>query len=97
MNKRNPQSNLSRLDKLKDADIDYSEIPELGDRFFAQAKLLRAAKVARPAKVPVYLRLDEDVLAWLRKAGRGYQTRMNEILRTVMEKQPQKRPRGTHG
>jgi uncharacterized protein (DUF4415 family) len=38
----------------------------------------------RPIKKPVTLRLDADVLAWFRKQGRGYQTRINQALRKVM-------------
>lgn len=38
----------------------------------------------RPVKKPVTLRLDADVLAWFQRAGRGYQTRINQALRRVM-------------
>ncbi len=38
----------------------------------------------RPIKRPVTLRLDADVLAWFKKQGRGYQTRINRALRGVM-------------
>jgi len=38
----------------------------------------------KPLKQPVTLRLDADVLAWFKKQGRGYQTRINRALRTVM-------------
>jgi uncharacterized protein (DUF4415 family) len=38
----------------------------------------------RPLKKPVTLRIDADVLAWFKKKGRGYQTRMNRVLRRVM-------------
>jgi uncharacterized protein (DUF4415 family) len=41
----------------------------------------------RPRKQPVTLRLDADVLAWFKKQGRGYQTRINHVLRTVMREQ----------
>lgn len=39
----------------------------------------------RPIKKPVTLRLDADVLAWFKKSGRGYQTRINRTLRKVMK------------
>jgi uncharacterized protein (DUF4415 family) len=39
----------------------------------------------RPIKKPVTLRLDADVLAWLKKSGRGYQTRINRALRKLMK------------
>jgi len=38
----------------------------------------------RPLKMPVTLRLDADVLAWFKKLGRGYQTRINQALRKLM-------------
>jgi uncharacterized protein (DUF4415 family) len=41
----------------------------------------------RPLKKPVTLRLDADVLAWFRRGGRRYQTRINQALRQVMEKE----------
>ncbi len=42
------------------------------------------AELYRPLKKPVTLRMDADVLAWFKKPGRGYQTRINRALRTVM-------------
>jgi len=41
----------------------------------------------RPVKKPVTLRLDADVLAWFQKDGRRYQTRINQALRKVMERE----------
>jgi uncharacterized protein (DUF4415 family) len=41
-------------------------------------------KLYKPIKQPVTLRLDADVLAWFKKQGRGYQTRINRALRAVM-------------
>ena len=38
----------------------------------------------KPLKMPVTLRLDADVLAWFKKQGRGYQTRINRALREVV-------------
>jgi uncharacterized protein (DUF4415 family) len=46
-----------------------------------------------PANKQLTIRLDEDVLAWLKLHGKGYQTRINRILRVVMESQP---PRTAH-
>ncbi len=47
-----------------------------------------------PAKKQLTIRLDEDVLDWLKGHGKGYQTRINRILRVVMESQPPPRARG---
>jgi uncharacterized protein (DUF4415 family) len=65
---------------MKDSDIDYSDIPPLGDEFFR-----KAAIPWPPAKRQLTIRLDDDVLQWLRANGRGYQTRINRILRAAME------------
>ncbi len=54
---------------------DLAEIPELTDKELA---------MFRPVKKPVSVRLDADVLAWLKAQGSGYQSRMNAILRKAM-------------
>jgi uncharacterized protein (DUF4415 family) len=66
-----------RLDEIP---IDYSDIPPLGDDFFA-----KATAAWPPAKEQLTIRLDADVLNWLKANGRGYQTRINHILRAAME------------
>ncbi len=68
---------------MKDSDIDYSDIPPLGDEFFTKATVAWP-----PAKQQLTIRLDADVLNWLKSNGRGYQTRINHILRAAMESQP---------
>jgi uncharacterized protein (DUF4415 family) len=72
---------------MKDDAIDYSDIPALDESFFT-----RATAAWPPVKRQLTIRLDEDVLAWLKAHGRGYQTRINHILRVAMESQP----RGRH-
>ena len=64
-----------------DSDINYSDIPRLTDAQLAQMIRLRDI---RP-KVPVSVRLDPSVLAWLRAKGEGHLTRINDILRNIME------------
>jgi uncharacterized protein (DUF4415 family) len=83
VNKKSIKSDLARLDRMKDSEIDYSDIPPLGDEFFEKAKLAWP-----PAKKQLTIRLDVDVLEWLRANGRGYQTRINRILRAAMESAP---------
>jgi uncharacterized protein (DUF4415 family) len=73
---------LEALDKLKDEDIDLSDIPELTEKFWKNA--VRGNPFYRPVKKAVSLRLDADVIAWLKKDGVGYQTRANKILREQM-------------
>ena len=83
MNKKPIKSDLARIDRMRDADIDYSDIPELGEEFFKKATVPWP-----PVKKQLTIRLDADVLDWLKLHGRGYQTRINRILRVVMESQP---------
>ena len=50
------------------------------------------ARVVYPqGKEPVTLRLDRDILAWFKQQGRGYQTRINAVLRSFVDAQKQKR------
>ena len=74
------KSDLKKIDAMKERDIDYSDIPELDDSFFKKALSDRS-----PRKKTVTIRLDEDVLGWLKGKGRGYQTRINKLLRRYME------------
>jgi uncharacterized protein (DUF4415 family) len=77
--KRRSKTDWKRIDALRDADIDFSEIPELGPDFFARA-------ITWPGpKKQITLRVDPDVLTFFRKQGRGYQTVMNAVLRKYME------------
>ena len=71
---------LGEIDAIPDEDIDYSDIPEAGEDFWRRAEL----QMPQPKK-GVYIRLDADVLDWLKSKGRGYQTRMNAMLRALME------------
>ena len=83
MSKKSIKSDLARIDQMKDAEINYSDIPPLDKSF-----LKRAQTSWPPVKKQLTIRLDADVLAWLKAQGRGYQTRINRILRVVMESQP---------
>ena len=75
------KAELEALAARPDRDIDYSEIPPLTAKFWAGAARGRFYK---PVKTSTTLRIDADVLAWLRGQGRGYQTRINAILRREM-------------
>jgi uncharacterized protein (DUF4415 family) len=67
-----------RLAAGDDSDIDYSDIPPLTDEQLAQFR--------RTPKVLVAARIDREVYDWLMQYGKGYSTRINNILRTVMER-----------
>lgn len=75
----NRDQELAALVQLRDEDIDTSDIPEIKD--WSRAVV---GKFYRPIKAPVTLRVDVDVLAWLKSEGPGYQTRINDLLRTAM-------------
>lgn len=72
---------LKKLAKLPDHKIDTSDIPELTEKFWQNAV---RNPFYRPLKQQLTLRLDADVIAWLRLQGRGYQTRANALLRDAM-------------
>lgn len=73
-----------RLDALQDEDIDLSDVPEVTPEMFAKAVVRRGPKPA-PNKQQVTIRLDDDVLEWFRAQGKGYQTRINSLLRAYMD------------
>ena len=79
---------FKKLAEMKDEDIDFSDIPPLTEKFWANARPLR--EVFRPLKNSTTVRLDADILAWLKADGKGYQTRMNAILREAMLKELKK-------
>ncbi len=64
-----------------DSEIDFSDIPRLTPAFFREAV---RNPFFRPTKTSTTVRLDSDVLAWLRSQGKGYQSRINAILRREM-------------
>jgi uncharacterized protein (DUF4415 family) len=74
---------LAALAALPDDQIDYSEIPPLTEKFWKNAV---RNPFYRPVKQQVTVRLDADVIAWLRREGEGYQTRLNALLRSAMLK-----------
>lgn len=76
----NSRSDWRRIDALSDEDIDYSDVPELGDDFWATAKVLDHG-----TKKPITIRIDQDVIAWFKSRGGRYQVLMNKVLRSYME------------
>lgn len=79
---------LRKLAAMRDEDIDYSDIPPAK---FENAILFRDRHLHpdfyRAIKKSTTVRIDADVLHWLRAKGRGYQTRINAILREAMAKE----------
>jgi len=73
-------SEIRALKRMKDREIDTTDIPPTLD--WSKAVV---GKFYRPIKKPLTIRLDADVIAWLKRQGRGYQTRINALLRNAME------------
>jgi uncharacterized protein (DUF4415 family) len=76
-------TDLKRLDAMTDADIDFSDIPEVTPDMFAKGIVRRGLKPI--TKQQLTLRLDSDVIEWFKGQGSGYQTKMNALLRAYME------------
>jgi len=78
---------LARLATRPDSEIDFSDVPPLGEEFWKTAV---PNPWYKPVKRQLTVRLDADVVAWLQKPGPGYQTRLNRLLREVMIEDTQK-------
>jgi uncharacterized protein (DUF4415 family) len=83
---RKQKAVLGRIAKRQkagdDSDIDYSDISALTKE--------QLAEFYRPKKIAVTVRLDADLVAWMKAGGPGYQTRVNAYLRGMMIKQSRK-------
>ena len=78
------RTDWKRLDAMENAAIELSDSPELTPEMFARAVVRRGLKPA-PRKRLITLRVDGDVLDWFKAQGRGYQTRINDLLRAYKE------------
>ncbi|MFA6969986.1 MAG: BrnA antitoxin family protein [Gallionella sp.] len=75
------EAEIKALSELPESQIDYSDIPPLPDEFWKSAV---SNPFYKPTKTSTTVRVDSDVLAWLKSQGKGYQTRINAILREAM-------------
>jgi len=74
---------------MRDEDIDLSDIPEITPEMFARGIVRRGLKpVVR--KKQLTLRMDSDVIEWFKRQGRGYQTKINALLRAYMDEHRRK-------
>jgi len=78
------KSDFARIDKMRDEDIDFSDIPEMTPEDFANSVVHWGLAGRNPPKELITLRLDAEVLKWFRSLGKGYQTRINLLLRSYM-------------
>ena len=77
---RNQRGEIAAIAKIKDEDIDLSEMREVVDWSGAEV-----GRFYRPPKRPVTMRLDADVIDWLKSYGPGYQSKANLLLRHAMK------------
>jgi uncharacterized protein (DUF4415 family) len=75
------KAEIKELSELSESKIDHSDIPSLSDEFWKNAV---NSPFHKPTKTSTTVRVDSDVLAWLKSQGKGYQTRINAILRAAM-------------
>ncbi|MEQ1837636.1 MAG: BrnT family toxin [Candidatus Nitrotoga sp.] len=78
--KKQSKTDWVKVDAAKDNRLNYAEIPEQGAAFFKSAVL----RMPEP-KSTVTMRMDKDVLEWFKAQGKGYQTRINVLLRAYMD------------
>ena len=83
------KARLEALAKRPDSEIDFSDIPELDESFWKNAV---QNPLYKPTKQVTTIRIDADVMQWLKSQGKGYQTRMNKILREAMLKELKNHP-----
>jgi len=75
------KAEIKALSEMPDSEIDYSDIPPLDDTFWKNAV---RNPFYKPTKTSTTVRVDSDVLAWFKSQGKGYQTRINAVLREAM-------------
>ena len=80
MSKKPIKSDLKRIVTTDDKDIDYSDIPEFDEAFLQSVE----AKISTGKKA-ISLRMDTEVLEWMQSQGKGYQSRINAVLRAYYE------------
>lgn len=72
---------LAALAAKPDSEIDVTDIPATTRQDWSGAE---RGKFYRPVKQQLTVRVDADVLEWLKSQGKGYQSRLNDILRAAM-------------
>jgi uncharacterized protein (DUF4415 family) len=81
------RSDWTRVDAMTDEELTANAESDPDARPYSDEEWATVEFIHSPAKVPVGLKLDADVLAWFKSHGRGYQTRINAVLRRYMEAQ----------
>jgi uncharacterized protein (DUF4415 family) len=73
---------LKRAAAKPENEIDCSDIPEMTDEMWVARRVQNP--FYRPLKVHASLRIDADVMAWFKQQGKGYQSKINAVLRDAM-------------
>jgi uncharacterized protein (DUF4415 family) len=90
---RKSASDIERVAALRDTQIVVDDdAPAWTPEMFARA-VVRRGLSAPPSKILLSLRVDSDVVEWFRAQGRGYQSRMNALLRAYMDAHRSRRKR----
>lgn len=74
------RTNLAKLHQDDDSDINYSDIPETNKEFWKNAEVVMPTH-----KIPVSLRLDEDIIKYFKNLGGGYQSKINAVLKAYVK------------
>ena len=80
----------ARLDAMTEEEIERNAADDPDNPPWTEEDWANARVVWPQGKAPVTLRLDKDIIAWFKRQGRGYQTRINAVLRAFVEAQKQK-------
>jgi len=73
------KTNLTKLRRKTDKDINYKDSPATTEEFWKDAKVFMPQH-----KVHISLRLDEDIVNYFKEEGSGYQSRINAVLKTYV-------------
>ena len=85
--KMRDRTNLKRLDNLTDEEIEQAAQSDADTVLLEECDMTSLEVVMPERKQSISLRVDSDVLAYFKSFGKGYQTRMNAVLRTYMQAQ----------
>jgi len=87
LEKMEDKTDWARVRAMTDEDIERAAAEDPDARMTTEEEWANARVVFPQGKAPVTLRLDKDIIAWFKSRGRGYQTRINAVLRAFVEAQ----------
>jgi uncharacterized protein (DUF4415 family) len=87
LSKMKDLTDWERVNAMTEEEIERNAREDPDNPPWTEEEWARARVVFPQGKAPVTLRLDKDIIAWFRQHGRGYQTRINAVLRAYVEAQ----------